>query len=308
MTAHRDPDRLIRTFLDEGQTDLPDRAFDAVRRDIHRTRQRVVIGPWREPDMSTLARVAIAAAAVIAIGLAWINFGPSQRGVATTPTPTPSPSPSASPSPSPSPSPSSSIPLVPTGLVIPPGTYRLGVYPPPLTVSPRVVVTLPAGWLADNDSLLTKNYGSDSGAAFTVWQVSGTVVNPCTDYTEVKPSPKPGVDGIDALANALANQPGTTSGPPSAVTIDGYRGKLVELTVTADINKCGNGLEGFHIWTSPNGDQRFVQDSNETDRIWILDVGGQRFSFAARIPARTTPADKAELEAIIQSIAIEPAS
>ena len=61
MTAPRETDRLIRAFLHEGGTELPDRAFDAVRRDIHRTRQRVVIGPWREPDMSNLARVAIAA-------------------------------------------------------------------------------------------------------------------------------------------------------------------------------------------------------------------------------------------------------
>ena len=31
MTAPRDPDRLIRAFLDEGPTELPDRAYDAVR-------------------------------------------------------------------------------------------------------------------------------------------------------------------------------------------------------------------------------------------------------------------------------------
>lgn len=68
MTAPRNPDDLIRAFLGEGETDLPDRAFDAVRADIHRTRQRVVIGPWREPQMSTFARVAIAAVAVVAVG------------------------------------------------------------------------------------------------------------------------------------------------------------------------------------------------------------------------------------------------
>jgi hypothetical protein len=70
MTAPRNPDDLIRAFLGEGETDLPDRAFDAVRADIHQTRQRVVIGPWREPDMSTFARVAIAAIAVLTVGLA----------------------------------------------------------------------------------------------------------------------------------------------------------------------------------------------------------------------------------------------
>ena len=64
MTSMHDPDRLIRAFLDEGQTELPARTYDAVRDHIERTRQRVVIGPWREPDMSNIARIAVAAAAV----------------------------------------------------------------------------------------------------------------------------------------------------------------------------------------------------------------------------------------------------
>ena len=287
MTAPHNTDRLIRAFLIEGQTDLPDRAFDAVRGDIHRTRQRVVIGPWREPRRSTLARVAIAAAAIAAIGLAWVNFGQPQRGVGNQPAPSASPQ-----------------PVTTTGIVKP-GRYRLNVDPAD-AASPRIVATLPAGWFSDDGAILTKNYGTYSGAAFGAWQVTGTVVDPCTNHQEVQPTPKAGVAGIDALAEALANQPGTSAGPPTPVTIDGYRGKLVELTVTADISKCGNGLDGFHIWSSPGGDQRYVQDSNETNRIWILDVDGKRFTFVARIPARTLPADKAELESIIASIDIEP--
>ena len=66
MTA-RHSDVLIDAFLDEGRDDLPDRVFDAVRGEIHSTRQRAVIGPWREPQMSNLAKVALAAAAVIAV-------------------------------------------------------------------------------------------------------------------------------------------------------------------------------------------------------------------------------------------------
>ncbi len=38
------------------------------------------------------------------------------------------------------------------------------------------------------------------------WPISGTFVDPCTDHTLVKPTPGP---GIDELADALANQPGT---------------------------------------------------------------------------------------------------
>jgi len=290
MTA-RDPDVLIRAFLDEGQTDLPDRAFDAVRDEIHRTRQRVVIGPWRQPNMNMFARVAIAAAAVVAIGFAWVNFGPSQtgQGVGAQPTPTPTPSPQP----------------LPGGVgALGPGRYWLnaGGGAPFETPHPRIAVTLPAGWTADGD-LLLKNYGTsdaEAGASLVAWQMSGTFVDPCTDHTLVKPTPGP---GIDALIDALAHQPGTMAGPPTAVTVDGYSGKFVELTVTADITKC---TDNFWIWASADGNSRYVQGTNEMNRIYVLDVNGRRFTFSARIPARTTAADRAELEAIIASIDIQP--
>ncbi|HET9346117.1 MAG TPA: hypothetical protein VFO05_10455, partial [Candidatus Limnocylindrales bacterium] len=66
MTVTRDPDRIIRAFLDLGTDELPERVYDAVRSDIDRTRQRVVIGPWRTPHMNAFAKLAIAAAAVVA--------------------------------------------------------------------------------------------------------------------------------------------------------------------------------------------------------------------------------------------------
>jgi hypothetical protein len=295
----RDPDRLIRVFLDQGETRLPDRAFDEVRGDIHRTRQRVVIGPWREPNMSVLTRVAIAAAAVLAIGLAWINLGsPPPTGVSS------QPSPSATTPPSPSPSP----PLVPDG-AIKPGRYvmlPIGMVAAAKAPDPRLIVTMPAGWEGDQGgAFINKNYGVDAGPAMSAWQINGTFVNPCTDHTLVTPAPGP---GVDALITALAHQPGTTAGQPVAVTIDGYRGKSVEVTVATDISKCGNGIDGFWLWASPDGDRRYVQDSGETDRIYVLDVKGRRFTFSARIPARTTAADRAELQAIIDSIQIAPVS
>lgn len=307
MTAPRDSDRLIRAFLDEGGTELPDRAFDEVRGDIHRTRQRVVIGPWREPDMSTIARVAIAAAAVLAIGVAWVNLAPSRGGVGGGPPSSPSVSVAPTPnvSPSVSPSPSGSVADLMTYGSIPPGRYRLARSVAGTPSTPRLVVTLPAGWATEDSSLVLKNYGPQAGLALGSWIIDGTVVDPCTDHTFVEPKPGP---GVDALAQALAHQPGTTAAPPAAVTVDGYRGKLVELTVTADISKCGNGVDGFWIWTSPDGDRRYVQDTNEVDRIYILDVDGQRYTFNARIPARTTAADRAELETVLKSIDIQPAS
>jgi hypothetical protein len=57
---------------------------------------------------------------------------------------------------------------------------------------------------------------------------------------------------------------------------------------------------------SNDGNSRYVQGTNEMNRMYILNVEGHRFTFSARIPARTTTADRAELEAIIASVGIQP--
>ncbi len=54
MTTSRDPDRLIHAFVREGAEQLDDQVYDAVRAEIDQKRQRVVIGPWRVPNMSKL--------------------------------------------------------------------------------------------------------------------------------------------------------------------------------------------------------------------------------------------------------------
>ena len=302
MTA-RDPDRLIHAFLNEGESDLPDRTFDAVRRDIHRTRQRIVVGPWREPDMSKLFRVAIAAAAVVAIGVAWINFGPSPGrsvgGIAT-----PSPAVSIAPSPSSAPSTPSSAEAMSSSGPVPPGRFTSGsTSGAPATTYTRLSLMVPVGWDVF-ELFLENNSGSNDanvGPAIAAWQISGTFVNPCTDHRLVTPAPGPGVDPLIA---ALAHQPGTTAGAPVNVTIDGHPGKSIDVTAPADVYKCGS--DAFWMWAAPDGGHKDVVAS-ELDRIYVIDVDGQRFTFSARIPPATSAADRAEIDRMIQSITIEPA-
>src|SRR4029453_15069447 len=95
MTAQR-PDDLIQAFIAEGRDELPDRAFDAVRGEIHRTRQRAVIGPGREPQMPTFAKVFFGGAAVIAVLFGASRLLPSTPGPGSTQAP-PTPSPTATP-------------------------------------------------------------------------------------------------------------------------------------------------------------------------------------------------------------------
>jgi hypothetical protein len=129
MTAPRDRDARIAAFFEATQPDLPDRTFDAVRRDIHRTRQLVVLGPLREPDSILGARFAAAAVVVLAVGIALLNLRPAvgPGGVPIpTATPTVVPSPTISPS-------AAASPSGPTVFTSPLYGYTL---------------TIPAGWIS----------------------------------------------------------------------------------------------------------------------------------------------------------------
>ena len=54
----------------------------------------------------------------------------------------------------------------------------------------------------------------------------------------------------------------------------------VEVTITTDINTCGT--DGFWLWMSP-GDSHYVQDTNEMDRIYVLDVDGDRLHVRGKV-------------------------
>jgi Tol biopolymer transport system component len=68
MTAERDPDRLVRAFLDEGPTVFADRSVESVLSEVHRTRQRAARGPWRTPPMFRTVFAPVAVIVIVAIG------------------------------------------------------------------------------------------------------------------------------------------------------------------------------------------------------------------------------------------------
>src|SRR6476469_825596 len=102
MNARRDPDRLIHAFLMEGQTELADQVYDAVRSSVERKRQRVVFGPWRTPFMNKLIPIGLGAVAVVMVALVGARLlgGPAAAGpgAASTASPSAAASPTASPS------------------------------------------------------------------------------------------------------------------------------------------------------------------------------------------------------------------
>jgi hypothetical protein len=100
MTAHNDLDRRLNDFLRDGPEELPYESFDSVRDRTERTGQRVVVGPWRLPEMNRLVTIGLGAAAVVVlvfVGAQLLGLGGGGTGFA--PTESTEPSTSAEPTP-----------------------------------------------------------------------------------------------------------------------------------------------------------------------------------------------------------------
>ena len=109
MSAERDETRIVRSWLEEGVTVLPDRVLDAVLDQVPATHQRRA--GWlarRFPPMNTSFRIALATAVVVIAAIFGIRFLGNPNNIGT-------PSETATPTPNP----------LPDGGQLEPGTYRV---------------------------------------------------------------------------------------------------------------------------------------------------------------------------------------
>ncbi len=94
MSTDRETTRIVRSWLEEGVTALPDRVLDAVLDQLPATPQRRSWWPtWRSNRMNTYAKLLAAAAAVLVVAVVGYQFLPRGGGPGGQPTITPSPSP-----------------------------------------------------------------------------------------------------------------------------------------------------------------------------------------------------------------------
>jgi hypothetical protein len=322
MTSSHDPDRLFRVFLAEGRNELPDQVYDVVRYEIDRTHQRVVIGPWRVPTMNAYARLAIAATAVVVVGVAGINllpgsFGSDTSGVAVSPGPSPMPTPPNATPPDQSPQAAATPRARRVGdgkLGIDPGPYEL-LWP----VNPsgaRIAVTMPGGWWKVGDGVQP----ADDTAVYTgedlVYRATlGLAAHSVSRVvTSVCPSGKPSDVGptlidvgptVDDLTTAIRNVVGTHWSSPADVTIGGYPGKRLVSTFSAA--DCPGPARRW-IWAGEQGASystgSFFVEDGVTSTVYVVDVNGDRLVLTSD-DRNASPDDVAQLAAIMTSIDIE---
>lgn len=297
MSTDPEVTRIVRSWLEEGVTALPDRVLDNVLDRVPATPQRRAWWPaWRLPHMNTQIRIAMAAVAVVVIALIAINFLPKAASVGGPPStalPT-SAAPTSTPAPSPSPV---ALYVDPTGTPasLSPGTYVGG---DPFLL--RVTFTVPAGW----EGVVAGPYGifldQQRGSGIVHFALFQKVyANPCHSSALLNPLPGPTVDN---LATALSKLPGLTATAPTDVTLAGYQGKKVTLTAPASFAGCKLNPDGsFTIWQLPLGATSDMYPG-ERDQVWILNVGGQRLVIDAPQLAGETATEAAEVQGVLDSV------
>jgi hypothetical protein len=175
--------------------------------------------------------------------------------------------------------------------------HLLGTGPGP-TQLPKIEITVPDGWY-NGGGWVVRTTG-DFVVAVMFWDVDEVYPTPCK--WAGKPMVDPGRD-VDGLVSVLADQPLRNATAPTDVVLDGFSGTYLELSVPTDVafSDCDEGF--FESWTG-NGwaSDRYQQAPGQIDRLWILDVEGERLVVDASYVPGATEQDLNELADVVESI------
>jgi hypothetical protein len=307
-TDRRLDDRISRWLEAEAPTQLPDRALRATFERTRKTRQqfgwRSVLGRnlMNRTFFALGGAAAVLLVAVMALGL----YGNQRGGVGSQPSPSATAVPTVPPP--------SATPRADADGDLAPGTYVLHPLRP--NDSLAVTFTVPEGWGAAFGTALIPSgdsgYAPPDGMAILFENVATLNGDPCdwlgtADDVSVGPA-------VDDLVEALRAQTGYEVSDPVDVTIGGYSGKRVDIVVptepfpgqSSDAPECDRG--NYRLWSTVYGDEAGIYVQGPADR-WqtnILDVEGTRLVIVSRSFPGTSPADRAEMDAILDSFVIDP--
>jgi hypothetical protein len=314
MSTERDANRIVRSWLEEGVTALPDRVLDTVLDQLPATSQR---RPWwparRFHQMNNFAKFAVAAAAVAVVAVVGVRLLPGEGGVGSVPSPSASPETSPSPgTPSPVVSPSAStIPAEFPDGPLPAGSYTVApfsaagtgiCYTPPrpgcidtaADDAIRITVTVPDGWSGIDAAVWLEENQPPSGAALGFGRGAWLLSDPCKPVDADIPVGTTVSDFVDAVAQ----HPVLDTTTPTATTLGGYSGQSFDLQFPADLSTCPQ----YRPWEPGI----YAQGPSHRWHLWVLDVDGVRVIVQSMDYAGTSEQRRTELQAMVDSIRIDP--
>ena len=194
---------------------------------------------------------------------------------------------------------------------LPAGTYMLDLDARSSGMErfPPIRITVPEGWVNIDGWGVNSGADTDHWVAITFWEMGDVYAHPCQwQGRMIQPGPS-----VADLAKALAKRPLRDASEPVDIEVDGFRGVQLQWSVPADIDfsKCdvaGDGEHAFESWTAEPGSwntDRYQQAPGQVDRLWILDVEGERLVIDAMYLPTTDAKDRDELWQVMESIRFE---
>lgn len=291
MSTDRDVERIVRSWMDEGVTALPDRVLDLVLDQIPATPQRRA--SWlarRFPIMNnSFVRIGLAAATVVLVAIVGINLIAPNIGGPPEATPTAS----------------AEVTPIPTATAtqmaqlngqepLPAGRYQVEPALPVL-----VTVEVPDGWSAGDSWLVRGPKGNDApdGMAIRFYTVLSLHANPLSPGLLPPVGPT-----VEDLVNAMLDHPDWTTTGPTAITIDGYAGQVVHLTLPASVSEA----TPFYLFGDTRGGHVYAWSPDQIFDIYVIDVDGERLVIEVFSYPDTSEADLAAQQNVLDSIQLAP--
>ena len=175
---------------------------------------------------------------------------------------------------------------------------------------PRYSVEAPDDWSSDGH-FVVKSAASVIG--LSVWDVGQVPTDPCHWQGHMV---DPG-SGVEDLVAALGTQATRNASTPIVVTLAGHPGRYLEWSVPADMVVTGdadfqgcdawpdNGHLDFVSWLGNGLGERYQLVPGQVDRLWVLDVDGQRLVVDATYSPDATQAEQDELAHVVESLQFE---
>lgn len=291
-------DQAFESWLVDGPTRMPEHLVDSIVTQLEDTHQRKHLWlPGREQMNRMLVAVA-GVAAVLLVAAGGLYFVSRDNGIGGPATASPTAAPTFSPAAAPTPTLTTiTTPTLLAGGSLQPGRYFTDIQ------GYRYTFTIPVtGWVAEDGSTL--HFGSltnnppDEGY-LAMWGELPTLFSNACQWIGTTITPGPSVDD---LANAIAGLSGFQTSTPAGVTVSGYQGKRLQVTVPSDVNFASCQNAQYHLW-----DGRWYQSLGQVDDIRILDLSGQRQHFFTSYLPATSQETRTQLEQVAQSLEIAPA-
>lgn len=287
MSTDHETTRIVRSWLEDGATHLPDSVLGTVLAELPTTPQRRATW-WparRASSMNRMLGFGLLAASVVAVVLIGLQIFavPNRFGA-------PGLGPSANPDPT----------NLPDSGALAPGAYRINAGPfTPLDL----VFAVPSGWQAGDLAVIVKNPGQPTEVGLAPDLVTHVYADACDPDSALNPIGPT----ADDLVEALLAQGNVDVTGQSDVILDGHPAQRLDLAHPASLDAATCTDAGrIRIWADELETFYLELAADRTASVYVADVNGQRIVVTTETGPDATQEDIVQRDDIVHAMRIGP--